>query len=47
MAREYLEHLATAWRSSLRLQALMAGDGLDAPAGEGQAIEITARNGRE
>lgn len=47
MAREYLEHLETAWRSSLRLQALLAGDGLDTPAGEGRPIEITAPNGRE
>jgi len=32
MAREYLVHLEGAWRSALRLQGLLAGDGLDAPA---------------
>jgi cobalt-zinc-cadmium efflux system outer membrane protein len=47
MAREYLEHLDTAWHSALRLQALLAGEGLDAPAAEAQAIEITTRNGWE
>lgn len=45
MAREYLVHLDAAWRSALRLQGLLAGDGLDAPgaaetaAGGGMRIE--------
>jgi cobalt-zinc-cadmium efflux system outer membrane protein len=47
MAREYLEHLETAWRSALRLQALLAGEGLEAPEGETQGVEVTARSGRE
>ena len=38
MSREYLEHLETAWRSALRLEALLAGDGLDPPSGEGTAM---------
>lgn len=33
MAREYLVHLNAAWRSALRLQGLLAGDGLEAPGG--------------
>jgi cobalt-zinc-cadmium efflux system outer membrane protein len=47
MAREYLEHLEAAWRSALRLQGLLAGEGLDAPNGNAQAIEATTRVGRE
>ena len=47
MAREYLEHLEDAWRSALRLQGLLAGDGLDAPDGESQGIEASTRMGRE
>jgi cobalt-zinc-cadmium efflux system outer membrane protein len=31
MAREYLVHLETAWRSALRLQGLLAGEGLAPP----------------
>jgi outer membrane protein, heavy metal efflux system len=31
MAREYLVHLETAWRSALRLQGLLAGEGLESP----------------
>jgi cobalt-zinc-cadmium efflux system outer membrane protein len=47
MAREYLNHLEDAWRSALRLQGFLAGDGLDAPDGEPQAIEASTRTGRE
>ena len=47
MAREYLDHLKDAWRSALRLQGLLAGDGLDAPNGEPQGIEASTRMGRE
>jgi cobalt-zinc-cadmium efflux system outer membrane protein len=39
MAREYLVHLETAWRSALRLQGLLAGEGLDAPS-EGTVVQI-------
>jgi cobalt-zinc-cadmium efflux system outer membrane protein len=35
MTREYLEHLEMGWRSALRLQGLLAGDGLEAPSVEG------------
>ena len=31
LAREYLVHLETGWRSALRLQGFLAGEGLDAP----------------
>jgi outer membrane protein, heavy metal efflux system len=34
MAREYLVHLETGWRSALRLQGFLAGEGLDTPGGE-------------
>ena len=47
MAREYLNHLEDAWRSALRLQGLLAGDGLDAPDDGAQAIEASVRAGRE
>ncbi len=47
MAREYLNHLEDAWRSALRLQGLLAGDGLDAPDGGAQAVEASMRAGRE
>ena len=47
MAREYLSHLEDAWRSALRLQGLLAGDGLEAPNGDAQAIEASTRIGRE
>ena len=47
MAREYLDHLEEAWRSALRLQGLLAGDGLDAPGGDAQAREVSTRIGRE
>ena len=46
MAREYLNHLEDAWRSALRLQGLLAGDGLDPPDGDGQAVEASTRIGR-
>ena len=35
MAREYLEHLEMGWQSALRLQGLLAGEGLEAPSIEG------------
>jgi outer membrane protein, heavy metal efflux system len=38
MAREYLVHLDTAWRSALRLQGLLAGDGLDMPGSADNAV---------
>jgi cobalt-zinc-cadmium efflux system outer membrane protein len=47
MAREYLGHLEDAWRSALRLQGLLVGEGLDAPDGDAQAIEASTRTGRE
>ena len=47
MAREYLTHLEEAWRSALRLQGLLAGDGLDPPDGDTQAVEASTRTGRE
>jgi outer membrane protein, heavy metal efflux system len=44
MAREYLVHLETAWRSALRLQGLLAGEGLESPdAGFDAAGEMTGR----
>jgi len=46
MAREYLNHLEDAWRSALRLQGLLAGDALDAPGGEPQAIDVATRISR-
>ena len=47
MAREYLNHLEDAWRSALRLQGLLAGDGLEAPDGDARTIEASTRIGRE
>ena len=47
MAREYLEHLEDGWRSALRLQGLLAGDGLEAPNDGAQTIEVSTRLGRE
>jgi cobalt-zinc-cadmium efflux system outer membrane protein len=47
MAREYLNHLEDAWRSALRLQGLLAGDGLDTPDGGAPAVEASMRAGRE
>lgn len=47
MAREYLTHLEDAWRSALRLQGLLAGNGLDAPNFDALTIEASARSGRE
>ena len=35
MAREYLDHLEMGWQSALRLQGLLAGEGLEAPSIEG------------
>jgi len=43
MAREYLVHLETAWRSALRLQGLLAGEGLEPPdSGADVGGEITS-----
>jgi len=47
MAREYLEHLEAAWRSALRLQEFLAGDGLDAPGFGSEAVQLSARTDRE
>jgi outer membrane protein, heavy metal efflux system len=47
MAREYLVHLETAWRSALRLQGLMAGDGLEPPDSMFDAAADTMRRERE
>lgn len=47
MAREYLNHLEDGWRSALRLQGLLAGDGLEAPNGDAQAVDASMRIGRE
>ena len=47
MAREYLDHLDEAWRSALRLQGLLAGEGLDAPDADAQAVEASTPMGRE
>ena len=47
MAREYLDHLDEAWRSALRLQGLLAGEGLDAPSVDAQAVEASTPMGRE
>ena len=44
MSREYLEHLETAWRSALRLEGLLAGDGLEAPNGDGQVALSSGRS---
>ena len=42
MAREYLEHLETAWQAALRLQGLLVGQGLDAP-GTAEPIDVSVR----
>ena len=48
MSTEYLESLNEAWRAALRLQGLLAGDGLDAPAAAGAESEIRSMGrGRE
>jgi outer membrane protein, heavy metal efflux system len=49
LSTEYLENLNDAWRSAMRLQSFLAGDGLDAPARLGEAGESTAvpRGGEE
>ena len=39
MSNEYLESLNDAWRAALQLQGFLAGDGLDAPGGPGEAGE--------
>ena len=44
LSREYLQHLETAWRSALRLQGLLAGDGLEAPNTEGQVAFSSTRS---
>lgn len=40
MAREYLEHIDSAWRSALRLQGFLAGDGLDPPGTGDEARDV-------
>ena len=47
MAREYLDHLEEAWRSALRLQGLLVGDGLEPPDSDRRVIEASTRLGRE
>jgi cobalt-zinc-cadmium efflux system outer membrane protein len=51
LSSEYLQHLEDAWRSALRIQALLAGDGLQAPAtgaeSESEERRSTVRGGRE
>ena len=48
MSNEYLESLNDAWRAALQLQGFLAGDGLDAPAGMGDASEAPSMGrGRE
>ena len=47
MAREYLDHLDDAWRSALRLQGLLAGEGLDTPGGDAQGFEVATGMGRK
>ena len=37
MSNEYLENLNDAWHAAVQLQGFLAGDGLDAPAGTGEA----------
>jgi cobalt-zinc-cadmium efflux system outer membrane protein len=44
MSREYLEHLEDAWRSALRLEGLLAGEGLEPPNGEGQVALSSGRS---
>jgi cobalt-zinc-cadmium efflux system outer membrane protein len=43
MAREYLQHLEEGWRSALRLQGFLAGDGLESPGWENEPVETAAR----
>jgi len=42
MSNEYLENLNEAWHAALRLQGLLAGEGLDAPASAGEASETAS-----
>jgi cobalt-zinc-cadmium efflux system outer membrane protein len=44
---EYLEHLEQGWRSAMRLQGFVAGDGLDPPARSGEASEAMLAGGDE
>jgi cobalt-zinc-cadmium efflux system outer membrane protein len=39
LSREYLQHLETAWRSALRLQEFLVGEGLDAPVASGETVQ--------
>jgi cobalt-zinc-cadmium efflux system outer membrane protein len=41
MAREYLEHLEDGWRSALRLQGFLAGEGLESPGGDVEQLEMS------
>lgn len=45
MSTEYLESLNEAWRSAMRLQNFLAGEGLDAPARVGEAESTTVVRG--
>lgn len=45
MSTEYLQSLSEAWRAALQLQGLLAGDGLDAPAGDAGELRNTGRRG--
>jgi cobalt-zinc-cadmium efflux system outer membrane protein len=46
MSNEYLENLNDAWHAALRLQGLLAGDGLDAPAATGDATQTLSMGRR-
>ncbi len=43
MAREYLQHLEAGWRSALRLQGFLAGEGLDSPATQNDIVDMPSR----
>jgi cobalt-zinc-cadmium efflux system outer membrane protein len=48
MSAEYLQSVSDAWRAAVRLQGLLAGDGLDAPAVAGEADDVRGMsNGEE
>jgi cobalt-zinc-cadmium efflux system outer membrane protein len=46
LSSDYLESLEDAWRSALRIQGLLAGDGLQSPGGEAEDLEVLS-TGRE
>jgi cobalt-zinc-cadmium efflux system outer membrane protein len=48
LSDEYLESLDAAWRSALRLQGMLAGEGLESPAGlDGDGDMVAMQSGRE